>query len=312
MKKLIVSTCIVFFSVVLFSSTAFPWGSATHAFIADQLKKRAGPYNLDEIYGAMAPDIFNYMFGYPHQSYLHDETHNNFMKLWNSAEWGYEKPAVYGFVCHNDDWGADSTAHNNSLTLVPGEGYVVTKSNMLLWILEGEGIWISLGLDPYSTDYDLCLEICHHLVEAAVDILIKDADPMIGEKIVSSADRPNEILHSLLIKAYAWDFYVEKGLSSFEEAVGIITLTGIGFRDETVTYGEALMMGYPLDIDGISQQLAYLASVAYGITIDPGDVFNILLVTMSVCASDYLGEILETIDYVDKQMKEHKISKKAH
>jgi hypothetical protein len=310
MKKLIVSTCIVFFSVVLFSSTAFPWGSATHAFIADQLKKRAGPYNLDEIYGAMAPDIFNYMFGYPHQSYLHDETHNNFMKMWNSAERGYEKPAVYGFVCHNDDWGADSTAHNNSLTLVPGEGYVVTKSNILLSMLEG--IFISLGLDPYGADYDLCLEICHHLVEAAVDILIKDADPMIGEKIVSSAGRPNEILLSLLIEAYAWDFYVEKGLSSLDEAVGIITITEIGFRNETVTYGEALMLNYPLDIDGISQQLAYLASVAYGITIDPDDVFNILMATMSICASDFLGEILETIDYVDKQMKEHKINKKAH
>lgn len=310
MRKILVLTFAVSFTFVCTSQMAFSWGSATHAFIADQLKKRAGPYNLDEIYGAMAPDIFNYMFGYPHQSYLHDETHDNFMKLWNSVKWGYEKATAYGFVCHNDEWGVDSTAHNNSLTLVPGEGYVVTKSKILLSMLEG--IFISLGLDPYGADYDRCLEICHHLVEAAVDILIKDADPMIGEKIVFSAGRPNEILLSLLIKAYAWDFYVEKGLSSPDEAVGIITITEIGFRNETVTYGEALMMGYPLDIDGISQQLAYLASVAYGITIDPGDVFNILMATMSICASDYLGEILETIDYVDKQMKEHKINKKAH
>ncbi len=135
---------------------------------------------------------------------------------------------------------------------------------------------------------------------------------MIGEKIVTSAERPNEILLSLLIKAYAWDFYVERGLSSLDEAVGIITITEIGFRNETVTYGEALMMNYPLDIYGISEQLAYLAYVAYGITIDPGDVFGILMATMSICASDYLAEILATIDFVDKQMKEHKINKKAH
>ncbi len=310
MRKILVLTFAVSFTFVCASQMAFSWGSATHAFIADQLKKRAGPYNLDEIYGAIAPDVFNYMFGNPHQPYLHNEAHNNFMKLWNSVKWGYEKPTAYGFVCHNDDWGADSTAHNNSLILAPGEGYVVVKSNILLSVLKD--IFESLGLDPYGADYDMCLEICHHLVEAAVDILIKDADPMIGEKIVSSADRPNEILLSLLIKAYAWDFYTEKGLSSLDEAVSIISLTEMIFRNETVTYGEALKMYYPLDIDGIAQQLANLAFVAYGIIIDPGDVFIILTATMSICASDYLGEILETIDYVDKQMKEHKINKKAH
>ena len=48
-------------ALVLASSTAFSWGIATHAYINDQLNKKQDYMNLQEIYGGMAPDLFNYL-----------------------------------------------------------------------------------------------------------------------------------------------------------------------------------------------------------------------------------------------------------
>ena len=53
---------IVILAVVLFSSEAFPWGWAVHTYIDDHLGTNRGLRNMNEIYGGMAPDVFNYMF----------------------------------------------------------------------------------------------------------------------------------------------------------------------------------------------------------------------------------------------------------
>lgn len=52
--------------VILFSALtvtqAFGWGSAVHAYIDDHLGRKGPVRNLNEIYGAMAPDVFNSFF----------------------------------------------------------------------------------------------------------------------------------------------------------------------------------------------------------------------------------------------------------
>jgi len=41
---------------------AYGWGSAVHAYIDDHIGKKAPVRNLNEVYGAMAPDTFNFLF----------------------------------------------------------------------------------------------------------------------------------------------------------------------------------------------------------------------------------------------------------
>ena len=83
---------LVFLVVGFFSSEAFPWGFATHAYIADHLGKTKKNQNADEIYGSVAPDTFNYLFTNPdYLGYLSDQTHAEFTKLWNASNQGLGK-----------------------------------------------------------------------------------------------------------------------------------------------------------------------------------------------------------------------------
>ena len=56
---------LIFLVVGFFSSEAFSWGFATHAYIDDHLGKTKKNQNADEIYGSVAPDTFNYLFTHP-------------------------------------------------------------------------------------------------------------------------------------------------------------------------------------------------------------------------------------------------------
>jgi hypothetical protein len=91
---------------------------------------------MHEIYGGMAPNIFNYMFDSPHLQDLYAATHNQFMKVGNAAKLNTGKALAYGFVSHNDEWGADFTAHHSGITLGQGEGYIIAKAYLLMAELE--------------------------------------------------------------------------------------------------------------------------------------------------------------------------------
>lgn len=112
-RKALLVISIVIVSVGLLFSEAFPWGWAVHSYIDDHLGMNRGLNNINEMYGGMAPDVFNYMFSY--LPFLSDQTHGNyqngdssFMKLWNDAKRGLQKSLAYGFVSHNDLWGQTS------------------------------------------------------------------------------------------------------------------------------------------------------------------------------------------------------------
>ncbi len=73
--------------VSLWSAAAplYGWGSATHAYIASQLSDKPAAANLQEIYGALLPDVFNMMLGESFQDYLCTQTHDEFMKVVENA-----------------------------------------------------------------------------------------------------------------------------------------------------------------------------------------------------------------------------------
>ena len=128
---------LLFLVVGFFSSEAYPWGFATHTYINDHLGKTKRNQNMDEIYGAVAPDAFEYLFNFPsYLGFLSDQTHTEFLKVWNVPRTGLGKSLAYGFVTHNDVWGADSTAHRLGLTFGQDEGYIIAKAKLLAAILD--------------------------------------------------------------------------------------------------------------------------------------------------------------------------------
>ncbi len=301
-------------AVLLFASSALPWGSATHAYIDDHLGLR-GPGNLRELYGGTAPDIFNQLFGNPiQQAYLYSQTHAvSFLKIWNEARCLPEKPYAYGFVSHNDLWGADFTAHHSGQFFGQGKGYVIAKAEMLQGPLND--LLQSLGLHVPG---DVTLVIAENLVENGIDILIKRKDPLIGVKVSSSALHRGPDFPLLLVKPFAGGFAVDLHISH-AQAARLITSNEMVFRKTMILYGQALTQDEATALQLVSQQLAELAVGflgTYGITLPPGvDVADltpkIQLGTqqaMLICAGDYLKEIGMTIQFVNAQLVSHGIS----
>src|SRR5512143_1119519 len=112
MKRLFMAVSTVFCAVFFFAQAAFSWGWAVHTYIDDQFSTKWGLRNGNQVYGGLAPDLFTFRFDAPaYRAYLFDQTHNNFMKVWDAAQSKPEKALAFGFVSHNEVWGVDSTAH---------------------------------------------------------------------------------------------------------------------------------------------------------------------------------------------------------
>jgi len=296
--------------LVFFSSEALPWGFATHAYINDHLGKKKILCNASEIYGGMAPDVFNYLFDYPdYMEFLTIETHENFMKVWESARWGFQKPLAYGFVTHSV---SDFTAHQ-----IDG-GYAMVKAAELLDYLPEEF--------RGTVGDELLTQMLHIIVENAVDILIVGDDPLIGRKMTSAALLRSPELPLLLVKAYASDLGTTFGITPLEASKFIVSGEK-EFRKSIILYGQILTLDEPTAIRLISEQTAD-AAVAYlglyniplsDLFLDEGDPVQLrekliqLIVTLtdlaiSTCADDYQGEINTTICYVDDWLEENDVS----
>ena len=295
--------------LVFFSSDGFPWGFATHAYINDHLGKRRDLCNASEIYGGMAPDVFNYLFDYPeYMTFLTEETHANFMKIWDSARWGLQKPLAYGFVSHSV---ADLTAHGEA-------SYAIVKAVELL-------DYVPTGFRGAVGD-ELLTQMLHIIVENAVDILIVRDDLLIGRKITSAAILRSHQLPRLLVKAYASDLAAASGISPLEASKFIVSAEK-EFRKSIILYGQILMQDETTAIRMISEQTAdaavsYLG--LYGISLpdlfpDESDPAQLkeklvqLIVTLTdlailTCADDYKGKIDDTINFVDQWLEANDVS----
>ena len=300
--------------LVFFSSEAFPWGWAVHAYVDDHLGKKRGLNNINEIYGGMVPDVFNYMFDNPdYLGYLSYQTHNEFMKVWREARCGSEKSLAYGFVTHNDAWGADSTAHHSGRTIGQEEGYVTAKAELLKLIVLDvlEQLFEQLPSDPPDPDLleAIALEVSHELVENGIDILMKGIDPMIGQKIMFSALLRSPELPHLLVRTYAADFSDYADIS-FHKAAKIIISAEMEFRRSMIFYGQALLQDDVASIELISEQTADVARsflAANGIEIPPElDVTPLIMFltqeAIAACADDFASEIMETVGFVNDNL----------
>jgi hypothetical protein len=314
-KKALALMGIIFVTVVFFSTEAFSWGWAVHTYVDDHLGKKRGMKNLDEIYGGMAVDTFNYMFDRPdYLMFLSDQTHHEFMKTWNKADHGRQKSLALGFVSHNDVWGADSTAHHSGRTFGQEQGYVIAKAEILKPVIAGL-LADLLGLPPSEALNLIALEVAHELVENGVDILMKTVDPVIGEKITAAALLRSPEFPLLLVRAYGKDFARAFGIDHLEGA-GIIISAEKEFRESMILYGQVLMLDETTALHLISEQTAGVARgflSANGIELPP-DLDIVPLIefltaqAMDLCAGDFSLEVDATATYVNRQLKEHGIS----
>ena len=309
-KKAFFTLGLVFLAVTLFHSEASPWGFATHAYIDGELEKKNGQKNDNEIYGGLAPDIFNYVFDLPYQPLLYISTHDDFMRLWNSAQTGMDRSLAVGFVSHNDVWGADSTAHHNGITFGQSEGYVIAKAGLLARILGQVPEYQALQLPEPIT-----LMISHEFVEDGIDILMKRADPLIGQRITDAAVHRSKQFSDLLADTYADDFAGFSGMGH-DDSVRFIKTAENEFRKKMALYGQALMQDEATSIFLISEQAAVMAEgflAAYGLVLPPDVDLTPLIAfaiqqSMMLCAGDIQGELGATIEHVDRQLQARGIS----
>ncbi len=314
MKKAMIGFLGVLMLGLVLAPSVFGWERGTHAFIAELIRKGGGPKTVEAMYGATVPDVFNYMFtepGYFYRDFLYDQTHFQAMKVWNAVKSSAEKDAAKGFVSHNNVWGADMTAHTRSLTLDPNEGYIITKAKLLNSILMDDPNYAALvGSVP-----DMALEICHDIVEAAGDIILKHADSSVGRRLVELARMPRPEASELLVRAYADDLadfsQTTPAPMNKEKAKRFIQAAETDFRSGVIAYGQLLEGDDETLIANIVEMYKALAASflgSYGIPVPDDATLGALItaaldVSLQICQGDYMIEVLATAEMVKREIK---------
>lgn len=295
---------------------AFSWGSATHAYILNHIGKKLPLMNVNELYGVMGADIFNYVFTLkPEQmGYVNAYTHGApgqeaFMEVWKKAKWwGFEKSLAFGYVAHNEVWGCDFTAHIHALTTGVDEGYVITKAKLLAPLLAGALYQTqqNAGIPDANKivfPADILLMLSHNLIENAGDIFLLRADPQIGQKIVMASVLRSNDFPALVTRAMGPDW--KDAVFAAEKE----------FRKTMILYGAALMQGEESAIQTLSAQIAqigvdYIYAVTQGTVTVPLDLATQLaefgtVQGMQLIADDYMKEVNATVNFVRAQLVHH-------
>ena len=286
-------------------SDSLAWGPGVHAYIADQIAKKAGWKNVDEMYGSMAPDVINYMFSSPYLSQMYAATHFDFEPLWEEARTVRERALAHGFVMHNNAWAADYTAHNHSLTLADSaQGYVVQKAEILAAVLESDPAYASLGIP-----HQITVEICHPMIENSVELLMAQVDRELGQKVVLAVTRRSDVFPWLLARAYAPLFAQYFGNSELSAAEALVTAEA-AFRQITLLQGNTLQQELLVALDQMAELNAQLAVgflSQYGVVLPEGFdvkglITNLIGGGMVLCQGDFQEEVLATVQAVGENM----------
>ncbi len=309
------SFVVCFVLSLLIPTYVYAWGSATHVYFANQLGKSWGYLNLQEMYGAMVPDMFNTMFGSPYFDYLRSQTHEEFEKVVSHATTKGLKAFAYGYASHNDVWGADYTAHYDGRTTTE-IGYVSAQIDALTPTFEAaiEQVLLDNNIDPAQAK-ELAVQfapsVAHGSAEVAVDILIKrNEDPEIGKRILHAAQLRSPAVPVLLVTVYATDFAREFDLS-FLTAPGIIVGTGEAYRGFVSYYGYIFTKGESETIRLLSVYGAKLAELfmmavkGLDITIPPEAMTDLLALAIAQVESTYADEVAATLAYLENELPLH-------
>ena len=303
-KVLIVSALFLSMVVLMTSAETFAWGAATHAYLA----KGAGQGNLNsqEIYGATVPDLFNLMLDSPDYDYLVDRTHYQYGKVQKGAQGMGLNSFVFGFVSHNEKWGADRTAHRKGQTT--REGYIIAQATLLGPKLKPrlEEILANSG-DPSAAGV-LAPQLAHPIAETAIDLLIKrNEDPLIGQELLQSAQNRPSAAPDLLVAAYGKSLARRMKVSE-EEAGNLIRNKEAEFREKMIRYGEILGKDeeeaiQDLANEGVGLIEQYIEAVTGTDIIVPVEVVTEFLhLALQQVEESYGEEIAATLSYLQQRL----------
>lgn len=290
------------------------WNAGTHQYVAERLlgSQASDPRLILEAgYGANVLDLFNSDFTSPGlelQVLLHDPASSPFMDVWNLAatQAPIQRAFAYGLVSHNNTWGADATAHLVDISGGQGPGWTYAKSEEL-------APWLEAALPPgLPIPHEVLVEMGHILVEQAVDLLMLQVDPALGEKVMASAAARIPSDPAMLQVAWSGTFAVLTG--GIAASTRIIREVELGSRESLYAYGWALSQPDALEL--LSGQIAVLATdylaflglppvpaedlaplVAYGILVGEG-----------LCAQDFYPEVEGTVAWVAANMAAHGVT----
>lgn len=313
-KKALMTWGLLCCLLVMIPAEAFSWSQATHAYIADRLGARKGIDNLNEMWGIVTPDFFNYVFD-PALCpiWVQDQTHGTdsetFMEVWNAAETKFESALAYGFVSHNQRWGADYTAHIACLTCGENEGYIIMNARLLLSAQYAANpgrtfgeVFADLGMDP-----DLALLVAHVITEDAIDIRLgKEVDPLLGRMLATAARSETKKFQPLLVKAFAADYAAYCFADDESTAASVLTAVENGHRKDMIFLGQAISQPEPVAVQLLAEQLvALLSDLEFSVPVEI--VKAAIFSSMAIC-DDYKAEIDATIEFVDKNLKDYGVT----
>jgi hypothetical protein len=299
----------------------FSWNQATHAYIANRLGARAGYDNLNEMWGSVAPDMYNFVFDPTLcPGWIADQTQGTyaetFLKVWDAAGTNAEEALAYGFVSHNEQWGADHTAHEACLICGQPGGYIIVKAKLLLTTpvnpaapqrTFGEA-FAALGMGP-----DEGLLIAHLITEYAVDIrLTNEVAPRLGRKLATTARSDTRGFPPLLVKAFAADYAAYCFGGDLTTAAPVLTSVEKGHRKDMIFLGQAISQPEPVAEQLLAEQVVGILPDFLGKPLPVTDEVAVGIMKAAIAAAvslsdDYRAEIEATIEFVGNSLKDHGI-----
>jgi hypothetical protein len=307
-------------------ATAYTWNQATHAYISDRLGARAGHDDMSEMWGSVAPDFINYVFDPALcPTWISDQTHGTysetFMKVWNTAGTKSEGSLAYGFVSHNQQWGADFTAHISCRTCGQADGYVIVKARELLNApfdpanpeRTFSDAFTDLGMSP-----DQGLLVAHLITEDAVDLRLRnDVDPLLGRKLARAARGETRRFSALLVEAYGQDYAAYCFGGDYSTAANVLTATEKEHRKDMIFLGQALSQPEPVAVQLLAEQVVAILPDFLGAPLrvpeeDVVETMKAAIVSAMTLCADYKAEIEATVEFVKKSLHDHGITYSIH
>ena len=276
------------FVLGLAATQAAAWGPAVHTYVADHSGKRWPFLNRTEIYGALLADAFYFASELPPglQAIGAEVTNEHYLKMWVGACGLGNRALGFGYVSHNGEWGADSTAHD------PVNGYVVLKARAMR---DHHPVLIALLPDPTQRE-----AIAHMLAEAGTDLLLKRKDPRIGSKLLLAALLRGSFVPQQYVTTFTPELAHQTGLAP-EVAAGVLTEVEKGYRTAMVVYGLALMKDEDAALDTLAEQFALLAP-GWDVEVPPAVIRQLLVDAMTLCELDFQDALDFTTQFVRIQL----------
>lgn len=305
---------------------AFSWNQPTHAYIADKLGARVGRDNLNEMWGSVTPDFFNYVFDPALcPGWVSDQTQgtysDTFLKVWEAADTNFEVALAYGFVTHNQGWGADHTAHIACRTCGQNDGYIIVKAGQLLsapYPADPEQTFAevfenALGMSPGEASL-----VAHVVIEEAIDIrLANEVDPLIGRKLATAARNETKGFQPLLVKAFSADYAAHCFAGDYSKAARVLTATEKKHRKDMIFIGEAISRPEDVAVQLLAEHLVGVFPDFMGRPLPVPDADAVEIIEAAIFSStaicdDYKEEIDATVEFVGEMLEKKGITYSRH